>query len=397
MHIPYRFIGSFKAALFALAVAILFGVLLYTNRLVNDLRETSRRYLTLKVERYKQLFSQGDDAALEAYLTEMTTKDFPLIVADVNRLPISWSGLPELEALPDDAAKTRALEYQKAWLKSGNEPVAIDIPEFGLVYYFYYGDTPQIRRLRYLPWIELVLVGGLIFIGYIGFVNIKKSEERSVWVGMARETAHQLGTPLTSLFGWLELLSESSEVDVCSRTSLQSEMKRDLERLRSVAERFNQIGSTAALTPIRLKSIVAGAAEYVQRRVPGAAGRQIQIVVDMSDELTAKINPTLFEWVVENLVKNGAEAMKGKTGAVIIRGEQKNKKIIVDVSDEGAGVQRRYWKDMFRPGWTTKPRGWGLGLSLARRIICDIHRGRIFFIESSIDKGTTIRMILNAG
>ncbi len=391
MRFSYRYISSFKAALFALAVIILLGVLLYTDRIANDLRETSRRYLTLKVERYKQLFLQGDDAALEAYLNEMSTKDFPLIVADSNHIPISWSGLPELENQPDDIARNLAIKHQKEWLTSGNKPVAIEIPEFNLKYYFYYGDTPQIRRLRNLPWIELVLFGGLILIGYIGFVNIKKNEERSVWIGMARETAHQLGTPLTSLYGWLELLTERPDDN-----TLQIEMKRDLERLRSVAERFNQISSTAPLSKTHLRPLVANVAGYIQRRLPDITEKQIHIKLDIPDDITALINPTLFEWVVENLVKNAAESMKGKTGSITIKAISKNKRTLIDVIDEGTGIPRRYWKDIFRPGWTTKKRGWGLGLSLSKRIITDIHRGHIYVLESSLNKGTCIRMTLKA-
>ncbi|MBM3328208.1 MAG: HAMP domain-containing histidine kinase [Calditrichaeota bacterium] len=390
MIIPYRYIGSFKGAMFAAAVAIVLGVLYYTDRMVNDLRESSRRYLTLKVERFKSLFTAGDDAALNAYLSEMATKDFPLIVADGQGLPMSWSGVPELEALPYDAARLRAADYQREWLSAGNQPVEIAIPEFNLTFYFCYGDTPQIIRLRLLPYIEVALVGGLILIGYIGFVSIKKGEERSVWVGMARETAHQLGTPLTSLYGWVELLGERG-----GDPAMKEEMARDLERLRTVAERFNQIGSSAPLTRTALKPVVESAANYIRRRLPETAGNQVAITVEVPADLQAAVNPMLFEWVIENLVKNGAEAMKGRSGALKVIGSKPGRRVAIDVSDEGVGLPRRLHREIFRPGYTTKPRGWGLGLSLSRRIIEDFHRGRIFVAESAPDRGTTIRVLIS--
>lgn len=389
MRLPYRFVGSFKGVLFILAVGFILAVMVYTERLVSELRQTSHQMLTLKVERLKELFEKGDDAALDRYLAEMSSKDFPLIIGDSAGAPISWSGIPELEKLPDPQAKLLAAGYQQEWLGQGNEPVALDVPEHHLKFYYYYGDSPQIRRLQVLPWIEFAIVSSLVLIGYLGFVSIKKSEERSVWVGMARETAHQLGTPLTSLYGWIELLGEHP-----ADPETRAEIERDLERLRIVAERFNQIGSTAQLAPKPIAPIAAEAAAYIRRRLPSSSGSQIDIEVDIPDSATACLNPTLFSWVLENLLKNAGEAMKGKSGLIRVAGIIKGKQVVIDVVDEGTGIPRRLWKDVFRPGYTTKSRGWGLGLSLTRRIVEDLHRGRIFVADSVVDKGTTIRIIL---
>jgi len=391
-RLPYRLVGSFKGVLFIGAVAIVLAVVLYTNKIVSELREHSRRYVTLKVERFQNLFTQGDDAALDAYLREMATKDFPLIVADTNHKPTSWSGLPELEELPDSIAFAQARELQLEWQRQGNKPVSIEISEYGLKFYFYYGDSDQIRRLRYLPWILVTTVGGLILIGYFGFVNIKKSEERSVWIGMARETAHQMGTPLMSLLGWLELLDESSDVPTVRR-----EMQCDIDRLNVVAERFNRIGSNAPLTSKTIEPIMSDAVAYIHRRLPQLAAGEVHIETELADNLTAKVNPDLFGWVMENLLRNGVEALKGKGGRIKVHAIQHGKRVILDVIDNGSGINRSDWRNIFRPGYSTKKRGWGLGLSLARRIVEDVHHGRILVLESKIDRGTTIRVQLPTG
>lgn len=389
MIFNYKHIATFKGALFILAVATLFATVIYTDKLVGELRANSRKLVTLKVERLKSLFEWGNDAALEKYLVEMASKDFPLIVADSTGVPTSWSGLPELDSLVYGLAQLKAAEYQSEWLEQGNQPVELTLPEHGLKYYYYYGDTPQITRLRILPWIEALIVSCLVLIGYLGFVSIKKLEERSVWVGMARETAHQLGTPLTSLYGWIELLGERP-----ADPALRGEIERDLERLKTVAERFNQIGSNAPLVEKPLAPAIEEAAAYIRRRIPQSVGAAVIIETELEEGISARFNPTLFGWVLENLMKNAIEAMKSRAGKVTVNAVRRNNRVIIDVTDSGIGIPRKNWKNIFRPGWTTKTRGWGLGLSLTRRIVEDIHHGKIYVVESMENKGTTIRMEL---
>jgi len=389
VRVPYRLIGSFKGLLFVAAVAVVLGVMIYTDRMVSDLRESSRRHLSLKVERFRMLFEKGNDEELDLYLTEMAAKDFPLIVADSAGNPTSWSGLPDLDRLSYPAAVLKARGYQRAWLNQGNQPVMLEVPEHGLNYYYYYGDSDQIQRLRLMPWIEIGVVGGLILIGYLGFVSIKKSEERSVWVGMARETAHQLGTPISSLMGWVELLEERSNDPV-----LRQELVRDLQRLKTVADRFQRIGSQTSLSLQPLEPLISDAVAYIRRRVPHTQGYQMDISQEVEADLAAKVDPTLLSWVVENLLKNGVEALKGKSGKVSVRAYSQGKHVLLEVSDDGSGIPRADWRNVFRPGYTTKERGWGLGLSLAKRIIVDVHDGRIFVLNSNPDTGTIIRVEL---
>jgi len=387
MRLPYRLAGSFKGLLFVLAVATVLAVMVYTEHMVSDLRDSSRRFLTLKVERFKMLLIQGDNEALNSYLSGMAEKDFPLVVTNADHQPISWSGLKELDELPDSAALEKAGKYIPEWLRAGNEPIPIEIPEFGLKFYFYYGDSEQIRKLRIMPLVEVVIVSILVLIGYLGFRSIKRSEERMVWVGMARETAHQLGTPLTSLYGWVELQAEKP-----GDQQVQAEIMKDLERLRIIADRFNRIGSKAPLKSEKLLPVINEAVEYIERRLPRSGGSEVNIDVQVSEELDVKVNRTLFEWVLENLLKNGVEALQGKTGSVKLKASIIGNRLTIDVIDNGCGIPRRQWRNIFRPGYTTKERGWGLGLSLTRRIIEDVHRGRISIVASNPEDGTVIRV-----
>lgn len=389
MRFPYRWIGSFKGALFVVAVAMLMSVFFYTDRIVVELRRSSREHLTLQVERFRHLFVHGDDAELDVYLHDMAKKDFPLIVADANHYPTSWSGLPELEEIPSTKARSKALAIMADWVNGGNPPLPIEIPEYGYTMYFYYGDSTQIKRLQNLPWIEGLMVSGLILVGYLGFVAIKSSEERSVWVGMARETAHQMGTPLTSLMGWVELLSEKPD-----DPQIPIEMQQDIERLKDVAERFNRIGSTSSTKLISLNSTIESAVDYIRHRLPQLSRGEVKIILNLPPDFTANANRHLLGWVFENLLRNGVEALHGDGGAISVEGKVRGKRIIVDVKDQGVGISRRHWRDIFRPGYSTKKRGWGLGLSLAKRIIEDVHKGRIFVHESRVDRGTIIRVQL---
>jgi len=384
-------LANFKGLLFVLALIIVFGVVIYTNSIIDNLRISSRQHLTLQVERFRVLFMQDDAGALDAYLHEMASKDFPVIFSDSSGVPISWSGLPQLDDMPTEPAKAKAIKYQQEWVKAGNLPLPFEIPEFNLTYYFYYGDSDMIQRLRLLPWIEVLLVGGLIWIGYFGFSTIRKSEERSVWVGMAKESAHQLGTPLTSLMGWVELLDDSADSEI------KQEMKRDLKRLSTVADRFSKIGSKPSLKSQPLFQIVREAAGYIRRRVPQMGGKEIKVGIDIPEEIRVNANTILFGWVLENLFKNAVEAFRGEAGTVSVRAHCRNDMVYLDITDSGPGIPRRHWQDIFRPGYTTKKRGWGLGLSLSRRIIEEMHEGEIGIVESNSGSGTVFRLKLHKG
>jgi signal transduction histidine kinase len=237
-----------------------------------------------------------------------------------------------------------------------------------------------------------------ILIGYLGFSYVKKGEHDSIWVGMSRETAHQLGTPLSSLMAWIEMLKYSSGDDP-KRMEIVTDMENDLGRLQKVTDRFSKIGSKPSLKDENLGEVIGGAISYYRKRLPSKFGKEgsanIEIVLESGADIHARINKELFEWVIENLIKNALDAMEGK-GRISFNISSEEGSVFIDVKDTGKGIDLRYKKDIFRPGYTTKARGWGLGLSLSKRIVENYHKGKLFIKESRVGKGTTFRIKLLA-
>jgi signal transduction histidine kinase len=255
--------------------------------------------------------------------------------------------------------------------------------------YVHYGESLLIRQLRWLPYVEIGLAAVFILIAYIGFSYIKRSEQSNIWVGMAKETAHQLGTPLSSLMGWMDIAR--SGAPELGETLV--EMENDIERLNKVTERFSKIGSTPDLKPENLDEIVAGVIRYMSKRLP-KTGRKVDLVIETAGTFKARVNRELFEWVVENLTKNALDAIEGPGGKVSFSFSKEHGRVLLDVKDTGKGIDSKYHKEVFRPGYTTKKRGWGLGLSLSKRIIEDYHRGKLSVKESNPGTGTTFRIRL---
>jgi len=258
----------------------------------------------------------------------------------------------------------------------------------------HYGESILITRLRWLPYIEIVIAALFIFVGYIGFSYIKRSEQSNIWVGMARETAHQLGTPLSSMMGWVEILKLRPQPE-SKLTDTIAEMENDLLRLNKIADRFSKIGSKPDLREEDLSDVIKGVLVYFQKRIP-QMGKRVELVAEPGEEVRAKINRELFEWVLENLVKNGLDAMEDGKGRISFQISRQNGAPVIDVTDTGKGIDAAYRKDIFRPGFSTKKRGWGLGLSLSKRIIETYHRGKLTVKESKLGVGTTFRIRLRA-
>ncbi len=240
---------------------------------------------------------------------------------------------------------------------------------------------------------EFGIAGLFILIGYIAFSYIKRSEQSNIWVGMARETAHQLGTPLSSLMGWMELLK--SDIDQDRKAEIIGDIEQDLSRLNKVAMRFSKIGSLPELRKLRVSDIVENVFQYFSKRIP-QTGKKVELSISGDKSLCAKINSELFEWVLENLVKNALDAMEDKEGRITVSLSKEDRYVAIDISDTGKGIDMRFRRDIFRPGYSTKKRGWGLGLSLAKRIVESYHDGEIFLKESKIWKGSTFRIKLKA-
>ena len=326
----------------------------------------------------------------------------PAIVMDSTRqVPQIWRNVAipdnlDLSTLsPEEAEEARNELVRRAESMSQHfEPIPI-VQEFGprrLVHYVHFGESRLVRELRFFPYVQLLFVSLFILTGYFGFSYIRRSEQSSLWVGMAKEAAHQLGTPLSSLMGWLEFL-RMKDLPEDQRENALTEVEKDIDRLRRVAGRFSDIGSLPKLEVLPLAPVIDATADYMRRRFP-RYGKQVTLDVSVPEDVTVPLNAELFEWVIENLVKNALDAIESNEGRIEITASRLDGKIRIDVRDTGKGIDRRQWKNVFRPGYSTKKRGWGLGLSLAKRIVEDYHGGVLTLAQSRVGHGTTFRIEL---
>lgn len=281
--------------------------------------------------------------------------------------------------------------YLKKQLKKfadKHDPIVITIPleeNENLYQYVYYDDSTVLKRLRLFPIVQLTVVFIFIIISFLALTASQRAEQNRVWVGLSKETAHQLGTPISSLMAWVEYF-KTKEID----PELLGEMDKDVQRLKTIAERFSKIGSNAEPEPMDVAIAIGNAIEYMGKRISS----KVMISTDLPDEpITILMNESLFGWTLENLIKNGVDAMDGQ-GEIKIRVFQKGKKVIMDVSDTGKGIPKSKFDTVFHPGYTTKKRGWGLGLSLVKRIIESYQKGKIYVHKSELGKGTTFRIEL---
>ncbi|MBU0711186.1 HAMP domain-containing histidine kinase, partial [bacterium] len=315
----------------------------------------------------------------------------PMIIsAELDKTPTAWRnvGIEDTDTSPEAVTK---LEKIMAEMDSANEPISLKYKNYNLGY-IHYGDTKLIRQLITLPYIEISVVALFIFLGYMGFQVIRGSEKRSIWVGMAKETAHQLGTPLTSLLGWIELLRS----DLPDNENV-NEMARDVQRLEKITNRFSRIGSTPAAERISIKKTIQEAVDYYHRRLP-QLGPGVSIEFQPENDYNVTIIKDLFGWAIENLIKNAIDAVPQTNGKIqIVFGLIKNDNwLAIDVIDNGKGIRSKDKKNIFRPGFSTKKRGWGLGLSLTKRIITEYHHGKLLVAESRPNEKTVMRIMLKA-
>ncbi|TYP93931.1 Histidine kinase-, DNA gyrase B-, and HSP90-like ATPase [Fodinibius salinus] len=278
-----------------------------------------------------------------------------------------------------------------------HDPIEINLgnEQYSLTQYVYYGESPTVRYLRYFPYIQLSLLALVLGIAFVSYRTITKSEQSNLWVGMTKEAAHQLGTPLSSLYGWVELLREEKDDDFTQR--ICNELENDVSRLRGVAERFNKIGSEPELNRQKLAPILENVLEYMKRRLP-QLGKNVEVLQQLDEGVQAKVNSDLFQWAVENIIKNAMDAIKASASSpyVSVKLYRVENEVYIDVKDTGSGIDKKFHGEIFKPGYSTKKRGWGLGLSLTKRIIEEYHSGTLFIHESEVGRGTTMRIILEA-
>ncbi|WP_103029073.1 sensor histidine kinase [Salinibacter altiplanensis] len=339
--------------------------------------------------------------------------DVPAIITDsTGRRPLSWQnvGVPDTAATPLPAADSVEVQAQLRDeledMRSAFKPIPVridvsDAPgrEAGtsagqLTQYVFYDESALITELRIFPWVQLVFVGLFVMVGYLGFSYIRRSEQSSLWMGMAREAAHQLGTPLSSLMGWIQML-RTPDLPTDQRERALTEIENDVERLQRVADRFSDIGSQPKLERCDLGPIIEQTARYLRRRIP-QQGQSIALTVDLPDRLPAEANEELFAWVLENLLKNALDAIEDEEGRIMVTAWEKEAQVFIEVQDTGQGIEGQQWNNIFRPGYSTKKRGWGLGLSLARRVIESYHGGRLELASSTVGQGSTFRIEIPA-
>ena len=272
-----------------------------------------------------------------------------------------------------------------------NEPIRFEF--YGSeIQYLHYGESELARLIRWFPPIQMGFVALFILVGYLGFSYVRRSEQSNLWVGMAKEAAHQLGTPLSSMMGWIEMLRLRAKGDT-ETMAAANELERDVERLHRVADRFEKIGSHPELHPALLAPVLENVADYVRRRIP-QMGRHVTLDLSVDDSLSAQLNPDLFEWVIENLSKNALDAIEGD-GKIVIEAKRRDADVWIEVRDTGKGIERSAQRHVFKPGFSTKRRGWGLGLSLAKRIVEEYHGGSLILVDSVPGRGTTFGISLH--
>jgi len=385
--------GRFKILLLVLASLFVFVLLFYSQRITDQLLQRERQVVGLYARSIEYINNNPADAGDFSFVFEVIrTIDFPIIQTDANNNPIYWKNIEIDTAALDQTEKERRFAELLKWMDSQNQPIMITANDTLVLNYVHYGESALIQQLRWLPFVELSIAAVFLVIAYIGFSYIKRSEQSNIWVGMAKETAHQLGTPLSSLMGWLERLkSHTQGSSVLVETA--EEMEHDIERLNKVAARFSKIGSKPDLRPENVTEIIQGVMSYVGRRLP-KSGRKVELVIQTPGNFSALVNRELFEWVVENLTKNALDAMQRSEGKITYSIAQVGTRTTIDVADTGRGIDPKYHKEIFRPGYSTKKRGWGLGLSLSKRIIEDYHKGRLYVKQSAPGQGTTFRIRL---
>jgi signal transduction histidine kinase len=286
------------------------------------------------------------------------------------------------------ANDSTALQARIRAMEQANPPIAIELPGKGRNYIFY-EESLVITQLRYFPYVQLVILGLFLLVAYALFSIFRNAEQNQVWVGMAKETAHQLGTPLSSLMAWMELLKAQG-----ADPEAITEMRKDLDRLEVITERFSKIGSAPNLENEKLYHTLRATVLYLRPRLPGRV--RIEVLTPADTELQVPLNRALFSWVIENLIRNAIDAMEGE-GALTLEMITEGDEVHVDVTDTGKGMPASQHHTVFQPGFTTKKRGWGLGLSLSKRIVEQYHNGKIFVKRSAPGKGTTFRITLRTG
>ena len=365
-----------------LIFAIIIGIfsLFVTNSLVKSLAYEEKKKIEIWAYATNQMVNISDDGNFSLAIKVMeSNENIPIILADENDSILNYRNLNPINEITDEY-----LQKQLAIMKEQNEPIEIQVFE-DYKQLLYYKDSILLTRLRYYPMFQLGLITLFMFIAYLAFSSARKAEQNQVWAGMAKETAHQLGTPLSSLMAWVELLKSKEETK-----DMVLEMEKDVARLETITDRFSKIGSKPTLEDENIVQVVEEATNYLKSRLPE------KVLIELHSEKPSIIVPVsvvLLNWVIENICKNAVDAMKGE-GLIKIEMEEDESYVKIQINDTGKGIEPELISSIFKPGVTSKKSGWGLGLSLSKRIIEEYHKGKIFVKSSVEGKGTTFSVLL---
>ncbi len=379
----FRQILNFRTVLALIAVAIVTGTIFYSNFLSKKIEIEEREKISQWVGANKFIASAPQNADLTlAIRIQQQNADIPIIWTNENDSIIDSRNLDSSQITSKDFLQKKLKEF-----KSEHPPIILQLSKEPYVAdKYYYGDSKLLKQIRYFPIIQLLIVALFISITFYAISTRNKSTQNQVWAGMAKETAHQLGTPISSLQGWVEMLKEHE-----NSAGISVEMEKDVNRLKLISDRFGKIGSAPKLEEKDITEQVEKMVAYIKRR----STDKVNFVIDKPEgKVMAKISDPLFDWVIENLLKNALDAMDGK-GFINVKIKQQTGHAVIDITDSGKGISKQNMTKVFKPGFTTKKRGWGLGLSLAKRIVEKFHNGQLYVKSTEAGKGTTFRIVLN--
>jgi signal transduction histidine kinase len=379
-----------------LLVSVLIGVgsIWYTNLLVDQIREREKRQISLYAKTLEYLASENENRNLIFLLEEIVQANttIPVILADAEGNPEFFKNLRTAALLESEGERQSYLKLKMLEMAKDREPIKVvltvnDGQEVLGEKYIYYESSQLLLQLQYYPYVQLMVIALFGLITYVIFNYSRAYEQNRVWVGLAKETAHQLGTPISSLLAWIEYLKSTYPQD-----EQLKEIDKDIRRLEEITMRFSSIGSEPKLISWHIGEIIEETVLYLRKRISQQVKMEIRT---MGKPVPVLVNPELFSWVLENLCKNAVDAMEGSGSISILINQTKGDRVIIDIKDNGKGISRKHFHQVFKPGYTTKKRGWGLGLSLVKRIIENYHRGKIFVKESEPRKGTTFRIVMH--
>lgn len=384
------------------SVIIILFFVIYTNSLLVQVRKDLEVFPKIYAK-FVEISTKEDIESdlLEIILTDVVQKiDFPIIVTNGNNQPKYWKNIEGIDlegsSFSPNQLETTKLKPFISKFEAKNQYIALREPHTNkIISKIYYSESSTMKRLKFLPFFEIIIFFLFIAVGTFLIITLKKREKEHLWIGLAKETAHQFGTPITSLMGWVEVLKDKlkgSSDPVYKNATVQ--MEQDINRLNNVASRFGKVGSNIKLKQSRIDKIILETISYFKPRLPQKSSKIELVYNNEHSQTQIYCEPDLLKWALENLIKNAIDAMKGTSGKIEISTSQKSNYLYIFIKDEGVGIARKIQNSIYNTGMTTKKRGWGLGLSLARRVVEEFHEGKLYIEKSKIDQGTTFAIKL---